>query len=71
MEGGKQGYSLCARLGITSKFRAFVFVFFQNWAEVVPGLMTDLEWMREMLMTLERPECMPLTARLGSFTYIG
>lgn len=30
MEGGKQGYSLCARLGITSEFRAFVFVFFKT-----------------------------------------
>lgn len=30
MEGGKQGYSLCARLGITSKFWAFVFVLFKT-----------------------------------------
>lgn len=37
----------------------------------VPGVVPDLEWMREMLIILECPGCTPLIARLGSFTHTG
>lgn len=52
-----------------SRHHPQVFCFLKNGVGgFVPGLIKDLEWMREVLMTLECPGCMPLTATSGSFT---
>lgn len=52
-------------ISITLKFLGFL----KGGRAIVPGVIKDLEWMREVLIALECPGYMPLTARCGSLTY--